>query len=76
MSGESSQINEEKLHEFVGQMLSDLGGAFSIPLVRIGDTLLLSAKKPKQISRCVQERDFRPNLSKEWRVVQITVSQA
>jgi SAM-dependent methyltransferase len=33
------QINEGKLHEFVGKMLLDLGGAFSIGLVRIGDQL-------------------------------------
>lgn len=33
------QVNEEKLHEFVGKMLVDLGGAFSIGLVRLGDQL-------------------------------------
>ena len=32
-------MNEEKLNELVGQMLSDLGGAFSMPLVRIGNSL-------------------------------------
>ena len=32
-------MNEEKLHAFVGKMLSDLGGAMSVPLVRIGDQL-------------------------------------
>jgi len=32
-------MNEQKLDEFLGQMLQDLGGAFSVPLVRIGDTL-------------------------------------
>ncbi len=31
--------DETKLHQFVGQMLSDLGGAASIALVRIGDAL-------------------------------------
>src|SRR5471032_2309536 len=30
------QINEQKLNEFVGKMLGDLGGAFSVPTVRIG----------------------------------------
>ena len=30
------QIDENKLHEFVGKMLGDLGGAFSVPTVRIG----------------------------------------
>jgi hypothetical protein len=28
-----------KLHQFMGQMLSDLGGAASVALVRIGDAL-------------------------------------
>ena len=32
-------IDEAKLHQFVGQMLSDLGGAASVALVRIGDAL-------------------------------------
>ncbi|MEQ1952271.1 class I SAM-dependent methyltransferase [Mesorhizobium sp. CN2-181] len=33
------EINEDKLNSFIGQLLSDLGGAASVPLVRIGDTL-------------------------------------
>ena len=32
-------MNEAKLHELVGTVLQDLGGAFSIPLVRIGESL-------------------------------------
>ena len=32
-------INTERLNEFVGKMLGDLGGAASVPMVRIGDTL-------------------------------------
>jgi SAM-dependent methyltransferase len=32
-------MDEEKLNEFVGRVLGDLGGAFSVPLVRIGDRL-------------------------------------
>ena len=39
MSEESTQVNEEKLNEFMGQILADLGGAYTLPLVRIGDTL-------------------------------------
>ena len=31
-------IDGQKLNDFIGQMLGDLGGAFSVPLVRIGDT--------------------------------------
>jgi len=31
-----AQLDESKLHEFVGKMLGDLGGAFSVPTVRLG----------------------------------------
>ena len=31
-----TELNEDKLHEFVGKMLGDLGGAFSVPTARIG----------------------------------------
>ena len=30
-------MDETKLHQFIGQMLGDLGGALSVPQVRIGD---------------------------------------
>jgi 2-polyprenyl-3-methyl-5-hydroxy-6-metoxy-1,4-benzoquinol methylase len=32
-------VSQEKLHQFIGQMLSDLGGASSVAMVRIGDAL-------------------------------------
>ena len=32
-------VDDAKLHQFMGQMLSDLGGAASVTLVRIGDAL-------------------------------------
>ena len=32
-------MDDQKLDEFLEQMLRDLGGAFSVPLVRIGDSL-------------------------------------
>jgi SAM-dependent methyltransferase len=31
-----AQLDEGKLHEFVGKMLGDIGGAMSVPTVRIG----------------------------------------
>src|SRR5215469_907084 len=37
--GRRRMVDEAKLHQFIGQMLSDLGGAASIGLVRIGDSL-------------------------------------
>ena len=32
-------MDEAKLHQFVGQMLNDLGGAVSIALIQMGDAL-------------------------------------
>ena len=32
-------VNEAKLNQLIGQMLSDLGGASSVAMVRIGDSL-------------------------------------
>jgi hypothetical protein len=32
-----TQVDETKLNELVGRVLGDLGGAVSVPLVRIGD---------------------------------------
>ncbi|MEL6364037.1 MAG: class I SAM-dependent methyltransferase [Pseudomonadota bacterium] len=34
-----TEVNEEKLMAFVGQILGDLGGAYSVALVRMGDKL-------------------------------------
>jgi hypothetical protein len=34
-----SMVNEAKLKQLIGQMLSDLGGASSVAMVRIGDAL-------------------------------------
>jgi 2-polyprenyl-3-methyl-5-hydroxy-6-metoxy-1,4-benzoquinol methylase len=31
-----AQLNEDKLHQFVGKMLGDIGGALSVPTVRLG----------------------------------------
>ena len=34
-----TQVDDARLGELVGRVLGDLGGAFSVPLVRIGDEL-------------------------------------
>jgi hypothetical protein len=31
-----AQLDEQKFHAFIGKMLGDLGGAFSVPTTRIG----------------------------------------
>ena len=46
----TSAVDENKLNQFIGQMLADLGGASSIALVRMGDAFdlykTLHAKGP------------------------------
>src|SRR3546814_5066998 len=32
----TTELNEEKLHAFVGKMLGDVGGGMSVPTVRLG----------------------------------------
>ena len=32
-------VDEAKLNQFIGKILGDLGGAFSVPMVRMGDKL-------------------------------------
>ena len=34
-----AQLEEARLNAFIGRLLGDIGGAFSVPLVRIGDAL-------------------------------------
>ncbi|HEY2482442.1 MAG TPA: hypothetical protein VGI30_09645, partial [Caulobacteraceae bacterium] len=34
-----SELDQAKLHDFVGKMLGDLGGAMSVPTVRLGHRL-------------------------------------
>ena len=70
MSEESAQVNEEKLHEFMGQMLADLGGAFTIPLVRIGDTLglykALHEKGPMTSTQLAEATKCDERYLREW----------
>jgi hypothetical protein len=49
-------VDEDKLNQLIGKMLGDLGGAFSVPMVRMGDRLGLYKALEK-----------RPMTSKEWR---------
>ena len=46
-----ADVDEQKLNEFLGQMLQDLGGAFSVPLVRIGDALGLYTRRYTRTAR-------------------------
>src|ERR1700752_1983800 len=63
-------LNEAKLHEFVGKVLGDLGGAMSVPLVRIGDRLglyrALHAGGPMTSSELAARTDIAERYAREW----------
>lgn len=64
------QLNEEKLHAFVGQMLNDLGGALSVSLVRIGDRLglykALHADGPMTSHELAAKTNIAERYAREW----------
>lgn len=69
-----TQIDETKLNELVGRVLGDLGGAMSIPLVRIGDSLgLYDALKrigPATAEELAADAACAPRYVREWLAAQ------
>lgn len=68
------EIDETKLHAFIGKMLGDLGGAMSVPTVRIGFRLGLfealakgAASVEELASRC---GGLHPRYVREWALAQ------
>jgi len=63
-------VDEAKLHEFVGQMLSDLGGAASVALVRMGDALglykALHTQGPMTVSELATAAGVNQRYLREW----------
>jgi SAM-dependent methyltransferase len=63
-------MDEARLNQFVGQMLSDLGGAMSVSLVRIGDRLglykALHADGPMTSSELAAKTDTAERYVREW----------
>ncbi|HEY1260750.1 MAG TPA: class I SAM-dependent methyltransferase [Stellaceae bacterium] len=63
-------VDDAKLHQFVGQMLSDIGGAASIALVRIGDALglykTLHAKGPMTSAELASAAGVNERYLREW----------
>lgn len=63
-------IDEAKLNQFVGQMLGDLGGALSVPLVRIGDRLglykALYAGGPMTPAELATRTNIAERYAREW----------
>ena len=63
-------VDEAKLNQFVGQMLGDLGGALSVPLVRIGDRLglyrALHADGPMTPAELATKANVAERYVREW----------
>ena len=63
-------VDHDKLHEFVMRMLGDLGGALSVPLVRIGDRLglykALNADGPMTPAELAAKCDIAERYAREW----------
>jgi SAM-dependent methyltransferase len=63
-------MDEAKLHQFVGQMLSDLGGAVSVALVRMGDALglykALRARGPMTVAELAATAGVNERYLREW----------
>jgi 2-polyprenyl-3-methyl-5-hydroxy-6-metoxy-1,4-benzoquinol methylase len=63
-------VDEAKLHQFIGQMLSDLGGAASVALVRIGDALglykTLHERGPVTVAELAAEAGVNQRYLREW----------
>lgn len=63
-------VDEDKLNQLIGKMLGDLGGAFSVPMVRMGDKLglykALDEKGPMTASELAKETGIAERYSREW----------
>src|SRR5580658_10565503 len=70
-----SQLNEQKFHAFIGKMLGDLGGAFSVPTTRIGFRLglfdALSTGGPATAAElAARAGGLAPRYVREWALAQ------
>ena len=63
-------VDDAKLHQFMGQMLSDLGGAASVALVRIGDALglykTLHERGPMTVAELAAAAGVNGRYLREW----------
>jgi SAM-dependent methyltransferase len=70
ITGGFAMVDEAKLNQFIGQMLGDLGGALSVPLVRIGDKLglyrALHANGPMTASELAKSVNIAERYAREW----------
>lgn len=70
----ATTVNEEKLHDFVGKMLGDVGGGMSVPTVRLGFRLGLFdalAEAPASASELAAKAgDLHERYVREWALAQ------
>jgi 2-polyprenyl-3-methyl-5-hydroxy-6-metoxy-1,4-benzoquinol methylase len=63
-------MDENKLNSLVGQLLQDLGGAFSVPLVQIGEQLglyeALNDAGPSTVEEIAQSTGVAERYMREW----------
>ena len=63
-------VDDSKLHQFLGQMLSDLGGAASVALVSIGDALglykTLHERGPMTVAEFASAAGVNERYLREW----------
>jgi len=70
MSQATTPVDENKLNAFIGQMLSDLGGASSVAMIRMGDALglykLIDTKGPMTSSELAKAAKVDERYAREW----------
>jgi 2-polyprenyl-3-methyl-5-hydroxy-6-metoxy-1,4-benzoquinol methylase len=69
----ATELDMDKLHAFVGKMLGDLGGAFSVPTVRIGYRLGLFdalAEGPATSEQLAAKTGLAERYVREWAMAQ------
>ena len=63
-------VDETKLNQFVSKMLGDLGGALSVPLVRMGDKLglykALNEQGPMTSAELAAKTNVAERYAREW----------
>ena len=65
-----AKVDENKLNQFIGQMLGDLGGASSVAMVRLGSSLglyeTLHANGPMTSSQLAKAAKVHERYLREW----------
>ncbi len=63
-------VDQTKLNDFIGRVLNDLGGAMSVPLVRMGDRLglykALQARGPMNSGELAKDAGIAERYAREW----------